>query len=326
MPTLLDIRRRVRSVKNTQQITRAMKMVAAARLRGAQERIFNARPYANQMLTLLSSLAARTEQRAHPLLAERPVERILLVLITADRGLCGAFNANLLRAAQNYLEENRDRQVSLVTVGRKGRDHFRRRPVKLTGEYVGVFSHLQFNHAQEIAKLIIDQYTQQAVDAVDLLYNEFKSVLTQRVRVERYLPLKPLEPAAGEPRTSPVPARVGPPETPPSGARYGASTVRGVGEAVEQGAVRGEALIDYIYEQPPEEIFNVLLPRYVETEVYRALLESQAAELAAKMTAMDTATNNATEMIDSLTLHMNRVRQAGITREIIEVVSGAAAQ
>lgn len=283
MPTLLDIRRRIRSVKSTQQITRAMKMVAAARLRGAQERIFNARPYANQMLTLLSSLAARTEQRVHPLLAERRVEKILLVLITADRGLCGAFNTNLTRAAQTYLEENQDRQVSLIAVGRKGRDHFRRSPVKLTGEYVGVFSRLKFSNAQEVAKLIIDQYIQQAVDAVDFLYNEFKSILTQRVRVERYLPIKPLEPA------------------------------------------QGEALIDYIYEQAPAEIFSALLPRYVEIEVYRALLESQAAELAAKMTAMDTATNNAAEMIDSLTLHMNRVRQAGITREIIEVVSGAAA-
>jgi F-type H+-transporting ATPase subunit gamma len=259
-----------------------MKMVAAARLRGAQERIFNARPYANQMLSLLSSLAARTEQRAHALLAERPVEKVLLVLITADRGLCGAFNTNLLRAAQNYLEENQERQVSLIAVGRKGRDHFRRRPVKLAGEYVGVFSRLQFSHAQEVARLIIDQYTQQAADAVDFLYNEFKSILTQRVRVERYLPIKPLEPA------------------------------------------RGEALIDYIYEQTPAEIFSALLPRYVEIEVYRALLESQAAELAAKMTAMDTATNNAAEMIDTLTLHLNRVRQAGITREIIEVVSGAA--
>lgn len=282
MPTLLDIRRRIRSVKSTQQITRAMKMVAAARLRGAQERIFNARPYANQMLTLLSSLAARTEQRDHPLLAERPVEKVLLVLVTADRGLCGAFNTNLLRAAQNYLEENQQRQVSVIAVGRKGRDHFRRLAVKLAGEYVGVFSRLQFAHAQEVAKLIIDQYTQAAVDAVDFLYNEFKSVLTQRVRVERYLPIKPLQPA------------------------------------------QGEALIDYIYEQPPAEIFSALLPRYVEIEVYRALLESQAAELAAKMTAMDTATNNAAEMIDSLTLHMNRVRQAAITREIIEVVSGAA--
>jgi F-type H+-transporting ATPase subunit gamma len=283
MPTLLDIRRRVRSVKSTQQITRAMKMVAAARLRRAQDHIFNARPYANQMLTLLASLVARTEQRAHPLLAVRPEEKILLVLITADRGLCGAFNTNLIRATQDYLEQHSRQQVSLITVGRKGYDHYRRRSAKIIGEHIGVFSRLDFAHAQAVAKQIIDLYTSQSVDAVDFVYNEFKSIMTQRVKVERYLPVKPLEPA------------------------------------------KGEALIDYLYEQPPDQIFKALLPRYVETEVYRALLESQAAELAAKMTAMDTATNNAAELIDSLTLYMNRVRQAAITKEIIEIVSGAAA-
>jgi len=260
-----------------------MKMVAAARLRRAQDRIFSARPYANQMLTLLSSLAARTEQRAHPLLAQRPIERQLLVLVTADRGLCGAFNTNLLRAAQSYLEEHRDKEVSIIAVGRKGRDYFKRRPVKLIDEHINIFGRLEFVQSQPIAKQIIDLYTEQKVDAVDFLYNEFKSIMTQRVMVERYLPIKPIVPA------------------------------------------QGEALIDYLYEQPAQEIFNVLLPRYVEIEVYRALLESQAAELAARMTAMDAATNNAAEMIDSLTLHMNRVRQAAITREIIEVVSGAAA-
>ena len=283
MPTLLDIRRRIRSVKNTQQITRAMKMVAAARLRRAQERVFNARPYANQMLTLLSSLAARTEQRAHPLLAVRPVEKLLLVLVTGDKGLCGAFNANLIRSAQAYLEEHRDDKVSMIAVGRKGRDFFRRRPVDILAESVGIFSRLEFNHARAIAQQIIDFYSSGAVDAVDFIYNESKTILTQRLTRERYLPVKPLEPA------------------------------------------KGEALVDYIYEAPAEEIFAVLLPRYVEMEVYRALLESGAAELAARMTAMDAATSNAAEMIDSLTLHLNRVRQAAITREIIEVVSGAAA-
>jgi F-type H+-transporting ATPase subunit gamma len=283
MATLLDIRRRIRSVKSTQQITRAMKMVAAARLRRAQDSIFNARPYANQMLTLLASLAARTEQRAHPLLAERPIEKVLLVLITADRGLCGAFNANLIRAAQDYLERHGDKEVSIIAVGRKGRDALRKQPLKIVSEHLNLFGRLQFSHAQQIAKVIIDLYTQQEVDAVDFLYNEFKSILTQRVMVERYLPVKPVQPAAGE------------------------------------------ALIDYIYEQPAPELLGALLPRYVEIEVYRALLESQAAELAAKMTAMDAATNNASELIDSLTLHLNRVRQAAITREIIEVVSGGAA-
>jgi F-type H+-transporting ATPase subunit gamma len=283
MAALLDIRRRIRSVKSTQQITRAMKMVAAARLRRAQDRIFNARPYAKQMMALLSSLAARTTDRSHPLLAERPVERQLLVLVTADRGLCGAFNTNLIRAAQSYLDEHRDRDVSIITVGRKGRDYFIRQPVKVIGEYINIFGRLEFSQAQPISQRIIELYMKEKVDAVDVIYNEFKSIMTQRVRVERYLPIKPIVPA------------------------------------------QGESLIDYIYEQPAQEIFNALLPRYVETEVYRALLESQAAELAARMTAMDAATNNAREMIDNLTLYMNRVRQAQITREIIEVVSGAAA-
>jgi F-type H+-transporting ATPase subunit gamma len=283
MATLLDIRRRIRSVKSTQQITRAMKMVAAARLRRAQDSIFDARPYANQMLALLESLAARTEQRAHPLLAVRPIDKILLVLITADRGLCGAFNANLIHAALYYVEGQGSKEVSMMAVGRKGRDAFRKRSLEMVSEHINLFGHLEFSHAQQVAKEIIDLYTQQKVDAVDFIYNEFKSVLMQRVRVERYLPIKPVQPAAGE------------------------------------------ALIDYIYEQPAQDILNALLPRYVEIEVYRALLESRAAELAAQMTAMDAATNNAAELIDSLTLHMNRVRQAAITREIIEVVSGAAA-
>jgi F-type H+-transporting ATPase subunit gamma len=288
MPNVLDIRRRIRSVKNTQQITRAMKMVAAARLRRAQEHVVGARPYADQMITVLGSVAARierSEQAAHPLLAVRPVKKILLVLITADRGLAGAFNANLIRAAQYYLSGHRDREVSLIAAGRKGRDFFRKRPVKMIGEYVNFFARrIEFTHAQELAERIIELYSNETVDAVDFIYNEFKSIMTQRVRVERYLPVKPIEAAHGEP------------------------------------------LIDYLYEQPPAEIFKALLPRYVEAEVFRALLESQAAEFAAKMTAMDAATNNARELIDTLTLNLNRVRQAAITKEIIEIVSGAAAQ
>jgi F-type H+-transporting ATPase subunit gamma len=283
MAALLDIRRRIRSVKSTQQITRAMKMVAAARLRRAQDRIFNARPYANEMMVLLSSVVARITDRSHPLLVERPIQRQLLVLVTADRGLCGGFNSNLIRAAQSYVDEHRDRDVSIIMVGRKGRDYFVRRPVKIIAEHINIFGRLEFSQAQPIAKRIIELYTQEKVDAVDFIYNGFKSIMTQRVMVERYLPIKPIQPAAGE------------------------------------------SLIDYIYEQPAQEIFDALLPRYVEIEVYRALLESQAAELAARMTAMDAATNNAREMIDNLTLYLNRVRQAAITREIIEVVSGAAA-
>jgi len=283
MANVLDIRRRIRSVKSTQQITRAMKMVAAARLRRAQERVFAIRPYANQMLALLGSVAARTEQRAHPLLAERAVEKILVILITADRGLCGAFNANLIRAMEKYLVDNADKQVSMIAVGRKGRDYFHKREAKIVSEYVNIFSRLHLSHAQEISKQIRDLYTSGEVDAVDFIYNESKSVLTQKLTLERYLPVKPIKPRAEE------------------------------------------TLVDYIYEQPPQEIFGVLLDRYVEIEVYRALLESQSGELAAKMTAMDAATNNAAEMIDSLTLHMNRVRQAAITKEIIEIVSGAGA-
>ena len=290
MPNVLDLRRRIRSVKSTQQITRAMKMVAAARLRRAQERVISARPYADQMLAVLSSVAARierTEQPIHPLLAERPVKKLLLVLITSDRGLAGAFNANLIRAAQYYLSSHlgQGREAFLIAAGRKGRDFFRRRPVTMIGEYVKFFGRrLEFSQAQELAARIIELYTNESVDAADFIYNEFKSVMTQRVRVERFLPVKRLEPGKGEPP------------------------------------------IDYIYEQPPAEIFKALLPHYVETEVYRALVESQAAEFAARMTAMDAATNNARELIDTLTLNLNRVRQAAITKEIIEIVSGASAE
>lgn len=283
MATLRDIRRRIGSVKNTRQITRAMKVVAASRLRRSQERIYSARPYANQMMELLESLAGRLEQQEHPLLARRPERKILLVVVTADRGLCGAFNANLLRTAENYIRERGRDKVSLVAVGRKGRDFFRRRAVKITAEYVNIFRQLEFSHAKELADKIIELYTEESVDAVDFVYNEFKSMMAQNVKVERYLPIEPLVP-------------------PP-----------------------GEFLVDYIYEQPPAEILKVLLPRYVEVEVFRALLESQAAEYAARMTAMDSATNNADELIETLRLKLNRLRQAGITKEIIEVVSGAQA-
>src|SRR5580700_3260330 len=287
MASILDLRRRIRSVKNTQQITRAMKMVAGARLRRAQERVIAARPYASEIRSVLESVAARidpSEQEANPLLAVRPVRKVLLVLITADRGLAGAFNSNLIRAAHAYLNQHTDAEVSLVTVGNKGRDHFRKARARIAGEHVNVFAKLQFSTAQAIAKEIIDLYSNGTVDAVDVLYNEFKSVLAQKLTVERYLPVPPLKPPDD---------------------RF---------------------LVDYIYEQPPAEIFSRLLPRYVESQVYRALLESQAAELAAKTTAMDAATRNASDMIESLTLYMNRVRQAAITKEIIEIVSGASAQ
>ena len=283
MPSVLDIRRRIRSVRNTQQITRAMKMVAGAKLHRAQDRALNSRPYTRRTSEVLSSLAARAEQRDHPLLEVRPIEKVLLVILTADKGLCGAFNTTLIRAGQQYLDEHRHLQVSLLPVGRKGRDFFRKRDVPQVDEWVNIFGRLEFAHAQQIASHITSLYTEGAFDAVDFLYNEFKTALTQRLVVERFLPFEPRETDA---------------ET---------------------------AVVDYIYEQPPKEIFGVLLPRYVEVEVYRVLIESEAAELAARMTAMDAATNNAAEMIDQLTLTMNRARQAAITKEIIEIVSGAMA-
>lgn len=283
MATLRDIRRRIGSVRNTKQITRAMKVVAASRLRRSQERIFNARPYARQMMAMLESVAARLDQQQHPLLARRPERKILSVVVTADRGLCGAFNANVLRASQVHIRERGPDKVSLVTVGRKGRDHFRRRPITIVAEYVNIFRQLEFSHAKELADKIIELYTSEQVDAVDLIYNEFKSTMVQNVKVERYLPIEPLVPSEGEYYT------------------------------------------DYIYEQAPAEILSTLLPRYVEVQVFRALLESQAAENAARMTAMDAATNNADDLIESLRLKLNRLRQAGITKEIIEVVSGAQA-
>lgn len=289
MPSILDIRRRIRSVRNTQQITRAMKMVAGAKLNRAQDRAVRTRPYVNQTSSVLSSLAARVENPDHPLLERREVRQVLLVLLTADKGLCGAFNSNLIRAAQHYLEEHKDLEVSMITIGRRGSDFFRKRDVPKVAEWIGLFGRLKFSDAEEITSKIISLYTEGTFDAVDLLYNEFKTVLTQKLVVERFLPIEPIAPpnVAGEAGDSP--------------------------------------LVDYIYEQPPGEIFGRLLPRYVEIEVYRALIESEAAELASRMTAMDAATKNAGEMIDQLTLNMNRIRQAAITREIIEIVSGAAA-
>jgi F-type H+-transporting ATPase subunit gamma len=284
MPSLLDIRRRIRSVKNTQQLTKAMKTVSAAKLRRAQERVVSARPYANQLRHVLSGLAGGIENVVHPLLDVRPEKRILLLVVTADRGLCGGFNSNLTKAAQNFLRQHQTESVRLFTAGRKGRDFFRRRRAPIVGEYTNFFSRLDIAHARDVSQQLIDLYSKAEVDAVYITYNEFKSVIQQRIVVEKLLPLGRAdlrEPASG---------------------------------------------VDYIFEQPPQEILNRLLPRYVEVEVYRALLESAAAEHGARMAAMDTASRNAGDMIESLTLNMNRVRQAAITREIIEVVSGAGAQ
>jgi F-type H+-transporting ATPase subunit gamma len=284
MPSLIDIRRRIRSVRNTQQITKAMKMVSAAKLRRAQDRVIAARPYGallRQVLANVAAAAGANEQVAgNPLLAQRPEMRIQLVLLTGDKGLAGAFNTNLVKGALRFVEDHSGRSVEFELIGRKGRDFFRKRGVTISGEHIGLTNKVEFADAAAIASRLMERIRQDEIDAVYLIYNEFKSAMAQRLMVTKVLPIAV------------------PPQT--------------------------EA-IDYIFEQPPEQMLGNLLPKYVETEVYRALLESAAAEHAARMTAMESATNNAADMIDRLTLFMNRVRQASITKEIIEVVSGAAA-
>ena len=293
MPSLLDIRRRIRAVKSTQQITKAMKMVAASKLRRAQDRIQHGRPFAVQMFRVLNRLSARVDAAAHPLLDERKAPRaggkVLLFVITADRGLCGSFNANVIKAAANFITEHPERQVALGLVGRRGRDYYAKRGFEVRYERTNLFAKLHFGDAQDIAKTAMEAFTGGEVDGVYLAYNEFRSVLSQRVVVEQLLPI---------PRAS-----------------------------LEAGAAGADAPppVDYLYEPGPEQLFQTLLPRHVEVQVYRALLESNAAFYAAQMTAMDAATRNSGEMIESLTLYMNKVRQAAITREIIEVVSGAEA-
>ena len=297
MPSLIDLRRRIRAVKNTQQITKAMKMVAASKLRRAQERIMSARPYAVQMQRVLGSVAARVDQSIHPLLIAREIgadSRTLLIIVTADKGLCGSFNTNVLKAGAGYLIESAQK-CTLGLVGRKGRDYFVRRGHEVMFAQVGIFQKLRFEDARAIAQAAMDAYLEGRVDRVMLVFNEFKSVMTQRVVVNQLLPIAKDEAATG-PELAPVPPGGDP-----------------------------RAQVDYLYEPSPQEIFNQLLPRYVEVQVYRALLESNAAFYAAQMTAMDTATKNSADMIANLTLYMNKVRQAAITREIIEVVSGAEA-
>jgi F-type H+-transporting ATPase subunit gamma len=292
MANLLDIRRRIKSVKNTQQITKAMKMVSAAKLKRAQERAVAARPFAAKMTEVLTNLASHAgEDFHHPLLDARGNQRYLLVLVTADKGLAGAFNANLIKAAQAFIREHEGKQIELMAVGRKGRDFFRRRPVEIVHEYIGLTGkgRIEYAEALEVAREVIQRFTEdEGIDKVFIIFNEFRSVISQRVVVEQLLPVSRVEEAAAD---------AGAPQT----------------------------FIEYVYEQPPEEIFSQLLPRLVETQIYRALLESVASEQGARMTAMDSASKNAGELIQSLTLNMNRIRQASITREIIEIVSGAAA-
>jgi F-type H+-transporting ATPase subunit gamma len=289
MPSLIDLRRRIRSVHNTQQITKAMKMVSAARLRRAQERALEGRPYSKMLREMLGSvigkLAEDSPVRQHPLLDRRAERRILLVVLAGEKGLCGAFNSNVLRASQAFLAQRSGDKVELEVLGRKARDFYRKRPVEISGQWVGVLTKVEFASAREIAGRIIERFAKHEMDAVYLVFNEFKSVMTQKVTLQRLLPIETAQPEGAE----------------------------------------AAASVDYIYEQPPEDIFRFLLPKFVEISVYQAMVESAASEHAARMTAMDAATRNAGEVIEKLTLHLNRVRQASITNDLIEVVSGAAA-
>ena len=346
MPNILDIRRRIRSVTNTRQITKAMKMVSAAKLRRAQERALAARPYAQMLSNVLKSLVSRAEiydpetgEPRHPLLAQRPENRILLIVVTGDKGLAGAFNTNILKAATRFLGSEQGKNIEIETVGRKGRDFLKRRfkaakprekdsqaapEITIVGEQVGVLQKVEYSFASELAENVIKRYTEQEIDAVYLLYNEFKSVIAQRLVVEKVLPIEHVgetevaqyEGMTQEQKKEAIEAAKG----------AGVSLRPADTTAADEVAARfGTAPVDYIYEQPPGDLFRALLPKYVTIQIFHALLESVAAEHAARMTAMDSATNNATDMIDSLTLAMNRVRQAKITKEIIEIVSGAAA-
>lgn len=300
MPSLIDIRRRVRAVKSTEQITKAMKMVSSSKLRRAQERILKSRPYAKDMLRVFNNLATRTENATHPLLNDDPLSaRTLLIVITADRGLCGSFNTNVAKAALQFtIEQPKDpqgRDVAMALVGRKGRDFFMRRGFDVLYEEVGLFQNVKWSHAQAIAQTAIKEFLGPDVSSVYLVYNEFRSVISQRVVIEKLLPIPRLRP-----------------EDTDSGAS-------------SRQAPSATAAVDYLFEPSPEELLNTLLPLHVAVQVQRALLESSAAEHAARMQSMDSATRNAKEMVERLTLYMNKVRQAAITREIIEVVSGAQA-
>jgi F-type H+-transporting ATPase subunit gamma len=285
MPSLIDLRRRIRSVKNTQQITKAMKVVSAAKLRRAQDRVLAARPYAQSIRRMLANVIQAVgeghEAEGLEFLIKRPEKRVQLLVITADRGLAGAFNSNVIRTAQKFIQDNSGAEVQLELIGRKGRDFFRKRHRHITGDYSTIFQKVvRYEDALEIAQKVTERFKKGEIDAVYMVLNNFKSLMASRLVVSRLLPLEPPE---------------------------------------------KQEQIDYIYEQPPGVLLERLLPRYIEAQIYRALLESAAAEHAARMTAMEAASTNAAEVIDSLTLKMNRVRQASITREIIEIVSGAAA-
>jgi F-type H+-transporting ATPase subunit gamma len=344
MANLLDIRRRIRSVRNTRQITKAMQMVSAAKLRRAQERALAARPYAQMLTNVLKSLVSRAEiydsvtgEARHPLLVRREEKTALLIVVSGEKGLAGPFNANILKAASRFLNEKSGRNIDILAVGRKARDFFRRRypvagesdqqrkgPIQVIGEYAGLMNRAQFASAREIAEKVVRLYTDGRVDSVYLVYNEFKSVIAQRLVVDDVLPIatvgEPVHEFTEAASEEMLKRRL-------EAAKHTGASVRPADtSAIDQKAAGfGASQADYIYEQPPEELFRALLPRFISIQLFRAMLESEAAEHAARMTAMDSATSNASEMIDDLTLVMNRVRQAKITKEIIEIVSGAAA-
>jgi F-type H+-transporting ATPase subunit gamma len=344
MANLLDIRRRIRSVRNTRQITKAMQMVSAAKLRRAQERAIAARPYAQMLTNVLKSLVSRAEiydpttgEAVNPLLVRRPEKTALLIVVSGEKGLAGAFNSNILKAAAKFLETKKDKNVEILAMGRKSRDYFHRRypmapesgetagPIQIAAEYAGLMNRAQFHSAREITEKVVQLYTQGRVDSVYIVYNEFKSVLTQRLVVDDVLPIEKI----GE-QTREMTEEVSEEERKH---RIEAAMHAGVGvRAADTSAIDTKAAafatapVDYLYEQKPAELFRNLLPRYITVQLFRAMLESEAAEHAARMTAMDSATSNASDMIDALTLAMNRARQAKITKEIIEIVSGAAAQ
>jgi F-type H+-transporting ATPase subunit gamma len=355
MANVLDLRRRIRSVKNTRQITKAMKMVSAAKLRRAQERVLSARPYAKMITSVLESLTRRidifdpvTHNLRHPLFITRPEKRVLLIIVSGDKGFAGAFNANILKTAFQFISGNADKQIDVEAVGRKGRDLMRRRypaavyaeksdangntvqvrerkgPVEVTGDHPGMLLKLEQSRVLALAESIIARYAHEEIDAAYIVYNEFKSVISQRLVVEKLLPLMkigiPQITGATEPTTEEK-------ERAAEAALSAGIEIEPVdtAEAEEEARKFGTAEVDYIYDQPSEQLFAGLIPQYVASMLYHAMTESVAAEHAARMTAMDSATNNASDMIDALTLHMNRVRQAAITKEIIEIVSGAAA-
>jgi F-type H+-transporting ATPase subunit gamma len=356
MANVLDLRRRIRSVKNTRQITKAMKMVSAAKLRRAQERALAARPYARMIVSVLESLRRRvdlydekTGNLCNPLFLTRPEKRVLVVVVSGDKGFAGAFNANILKTAYQFITGNPDKEIDVEAIGRKGRDQMRRRypaavfaeqtneqgvtrpvrgarkgPVEVTGDHPGLLLKLETSRVEDLAHSIVSRYVHEEIDAAYIVYNEFKSVIAQRVVVERVLPLIDL----GSPQITGVVEPSAEEKERVAEAALSAGIdleAADTTEADEEAKKFGTAEVDYIYEQSPEELFAGLLPQYIFAVLFHAMTESVAAEHAARMTAMDSATNNASDMIDALTLHMNRVRQAAITKEIIEIVSGAAA-